>query len=88
MVKTYQPSNQRNKFFPHVSAEKTFDSWAIQVFLSKSASCRGAYLANTRSLSLEGQSQGTAYIEIGRIGDPFFSATSFSWSHDRLVCAE
>ncbi len=79
-------------------------------------------LENTRASGLEGQCQGTAYIEIGRIGgvqsafsaatrnlvrceagrvletailvlvsrkgDPFFSATSFFRSHDRLVCGE
>ena len=27
-------------------------------------------------------------VLVSRKGDPFSSATSFSWSHDRLVCAE
>ncbi len=52
---------------------------------------QSAFSADTRNAVLceAGRVLETAILVlVSRKGDPFFSATNFSWSHDRLVCPE
>jgi len=59
--------------------------------IGRLAGIHSAFSADTRNVVRweAGRVLETATLVLAsRKGDPFFSATSFSWSHDRLVCAE